>query len=182
MPCYVCHFFGVVEISFLIVPWRRLFCHLGLGMASLDAVFVAPWWDLALFVWVDLLMMLLVFRHERGKFDCVANSFSSCFWDVAVIASEMVHGWSNVKASHSMVGPCATFLWSFVHYDFASWWRHWRFSKLKIPHSWLYAESLGFMREGRTMFRVITVWLINLSHWFAGNSGSQPCRTETKWF
>ena len=117
-------------------------------------------------------MMLLVFRHERGKFDCVANSFSSCFWDVAVIASEMVHGWSNVKASHSMVGPCATFLRSFVHYDFASWWRHWRFSKLKIPHSWLYAESLGFMREGRTMFRVFGYLIVKtVQNWFNACTG-----------
>ena len=41
------------------------------------------------------------------------------------------------------------------------------FSKLDVPHSWLYANSFGLILEGRTMFSVITACLINLSHWLA---------------
>ena len=56
------------------------------------------------------------------------------------------------------------------------------FSKLNIPHSWLYADISGLILEGCTMFSVITDCLINISHWLDGYSGSHPCIMETKWF
>ena len=65
------------------------------------------------------------------EFDGVANSLSSCCWDVAVIVAEMVHGRSDVKSGHAMVGPGAAFLWSFVDDDFASWWSQGCFVKVK---------------------------------------------------
>eukprot|EP00978_Attheya_sp_CCMP212_P036264 scaffold163041_cov28-Attheya_sp.AAC.1 len=60
----------------------------------------------------------------------------------------MVHGRSNVKASHAMVGPCATFLGSFVHYDFASWWRHWRFFKVKDAPELVVRREFGVYARG----------------------------------
>ena len=54
--------------------------------------------------------------------------------------------------------------------------------KLKLPQIWLYTDSFWLILDGLSMLSVITAWVINLSHWFAGNFESAPNRVEMKWF
>ena len=94
----------------------------------------------------------------------------------------MVHIWSHIKSRNSVISPCASLMWALMYDDLASWWWKWSFSKLNIPHSWLYADILGLIKEGFTMFSVINVWLTNMYHWLAGYYGLHTCSSKIKWF
>ena len=53
--------------------------------------------------------------------------------------------------------------------------------KLKLSKSWLYADSLGFNQDGRSMLRVATAYGMSRHHRWGGKRSLVPFKIEMKW-
>ena len=53
--------------------------------------------------------------------------------------------------------------------------------KSKLPKSWLYADSLGFNLDGRSMLRVATACGMSWHHRLGGKCSLVPFKMEMKW-
>ena len=67
----------------------------------------------------------------REELDGVADTFSPGGGNVTRVVAIMVHCGSKVIAGDTVVGPCATFLWSLMDDNFAARWGEGSFIKVK---------------------------------------------------
>ena len=180
MLFYWYHLVGVAGICFGVCWYHSLCCIPGLGMVFLGGDFLVQWGDLVWLLSVFLPIMFVACLHARERIQMCywlyilswLGCTSRSLWNGALLVLCKTPQCCDQRMSLFLVGvhvqwPCILVV-------------KWIFSNLNIPHSWFYADSFILIREGCTMFSVITDCLIDLSHWLAVHSVFHPWITETK--
>lgn len=106
------------------------------------------------------------------EFYCISGSRSSCFENVGITATIVVHCWSYVEFSDPMVSPCPQSCWCLcatIRYpnDTSG-----VLLESKLLYILLYAAFFGLILEGLSILKVNTAMPIIISHWFLGNQSN----------